>query len=168
MIADYNFIKYHGSFERHLARHFANSGVPGSIFTARRFSTPRQVVDVAYDSISGLYEGRTMTHIVPFSEIIGLDSLIPLVSVPKGASVKRGTRTKGKDAGRANSYTLNFVYGMERIPTNQMVIIAGPVLGNEEKHAFLTIYPGRYAPDFSDRKFWSQHGLIQPALKKGR
>ena len=95
MIADYDFIKYHLLFERHLARHFENSGIAGSVFTARSLSTPRQVIDLAYNAIAGIYEGHRLVHILPFNGSIGLDALVHLSSVPKGVSIKRETTRLG-------------------------------------------------------------------------
>ncbi|MEK6888655.1 MAG: hypothetical protein AABW80_00950 [Nanoarchaeota archaeon] len=158
MITEYHFVKYYPEFMKHIKRHFPGSGITGSVFTGR-FRNPRQVIDFAYDAISSLYEGRQLIKIAKLDEIIGLSAVVPLLSIPKHVTVRRETRIKKRDAGRSPSYTVLVAYGMKRIPTRQMVIIAEP-LPERKIHTFSTIHPGTYAPDFTDTDFWKNHVFI--------
>ena len=158
----YHFEKYLPAFMHHLARHFPGSGVPGSVFTATDLNTPRKVIHYAYEKIKDQYEGRKLVTPIDCGRIIGLEALIALREVPRGIRIKRVSRiTKGQDASRKSSYTVNVVKGLAMPPTTLMTIVAEPIAGRENAHAFTSIFPGRFAPDFSDSAFWARHALIE-------
>lgn len=159
MISEFHFQKYYGPFMEHIKRHFPGSKIAGSVFQGK-FRKPRDVIDFAYDYIANQYNGQRLVRIARFSEVIGLDGIIDLREIPEGVAVKRETRTKKERGGRPQNYTVLVAYGLKKVPTNQMVIVAEPVSG-KRIHAFSTIYPGSYAPDFSDTKFWREHAFVK-------
>lgn len=160
----YNFDIYRGDVVKHIERHFVGSKVPGSLFLPKVFRNAREVIDFAYNQIND-YEGRKIVREFDCERIIGLDGLILLKDVPIHAKVKRDKRESGKKhiayLGRPNNYTINKVVGIELIPTSFLTIIVGPLDKREEVHGFISIYPGRLAPNFSDKNFWGKHALIE-------
>lgn len=153
-----NFQKYYPLFLDHIKRHFKESGVPGSIFTSPDFDSPKKVIDYAYSLIENEYKGVKLIKEVDLGQIIGLDALIPLSEVPEHCNVKREIRIIEDDE---PPYTVYVVTGIPLRETSKMVIIAEPVPGENGIHAFSSIYPGRYAPDFSDKEFWETHAFIK-------
>ena len=155
---DFNFDRYNGDFQKHLARHLPGSKIAGSVFTHPRFRTTRQIIDYAYEQIKEDYVGRRLVREIEYHENVGLEGIILVREVPRHFKIKRGTRVKkAKDSKRSPSYTALIVEGLARPKTNRMVIIAEPVDGI---HRFSSIYPGRYAPEFDDAKFWRENALI--------
>ena len=161
MITDYHFEKYYLPFMQHLKRHFASGKTLGSIFTGNRFRTPRDVVDYAFEQIKNRYHGERLILQKNLDEIIGLEGIVKIKDLLPTTSFKRDTREKKKDsAKRAKNYTVWVAYGIKRQPTHNLVIIAEPLPSNPNIHTFSSIYPGKYAPDFDDAKFWNEHAFI--------
>ncbi|MDP3881308.1 MAG: hypothetical protein Q8Q31_00320 [Nanoarchaeota archaeon] len=144
----------------HVKIHLPGSHTSGSIFTHPKFRTARNVADYAYDQISGIYKGQRLVLTVDFGEMVGLEGVIAIKEIPKHIPVKRVGRERKSYGKRPHSYTVPVAYGIKRTPTNKITIIAEPVVDNGNLHAFSSIFPGNYAPDFSDVKFWNQHALI--------
>lgn len=163
MISDY-FKKYHAPFIRHLKRHFKGSDILGSKFTGARFPTIKEVIDYAYAEIAPLYDsGKKLVIERTFPQIIGLEGIIALSDLPSQTQIYKESREKEFDSflGRQEEYEVNVVYGIQRKTTNNLVIVAGPIPASDPVvHTFLSIYPGRYAPDFDDSKFWNEHAFI--------
>lgn len=152
----------------HVARHFPSSPTSGSKFIGR-FKKPEEVTKYAWEKIEHEYQGRLLIRQVEFSESIGLEALIPLKDIPLHVTRKRVNReVTEKGSKRPVTYSIWTTYEMSLQPTKSMTIIAGPWEGNQEIHTFLTIYPGRYAPDFTDKKFWRNHALISTTGHKPR
>jgi hypothetical protein len=162
------FQPFYPSALRHIERHFPHNSTPGSKFNSR-FKDPKEVAEYAWEKIKYAYRGELLIREINFQEVIGLEALIALKDIPKGVGIKKRTReipNKNKP-GRYNSYTIWTAEDMRLQETKTMTVIAGP-LERTRVHTFLTIYPGRYAPDFSDQEFWSKHALISPRKQKKR
>jgi len=158
----YKFEIYHHSFLEHVKSHLANSKKAGSIFTNPKLQTPRQIADYAWEKIKNRYAGRRMGIEIDCGEVVGLEALVPISELPSKTKTKREIRGRGKDlTGRAKGYTVWIAYGIKKPETTKLTIIAGPVKGNENIHAFESVYPGRWAPDFTNSKFWNTHAFIR-------
>ena len=153
MIKDYDFIRYDKEFMMHLSeRHFPNSPLPGSIFTGQKFKNPRAVIDGAYLLISDDYNGKRLEKVLTFDYVIGLDSIIPISDIPGFVKIEKVKR---------RGFEVNVVHNVRKIRTRQMVVIAGPLKRESIIHTFLSIYPGRFAPELSDKTFWQNHAFIE-------
>ncbi len=150
MLKDYKF-ETNSEFREHLKeRHFGESAV-GSVFYKEAFSSPEELIEFALGKI-GDYSGELLVREVKMPYPIGLDAVVSLDELPEGVEVKKEIR---------DEVSVNVVYNVKRKPTNQIVIIAGPLddLGKPGKHGFRTIFPGEYCPDFTDEKFWKKHAF---------
>ncbi len=174
-IENYNFKKYNQELVDHLARHLQGSQTTGSHFMKKSFPTAKSLIDFAYEHLQE-YNGNKLVKSVDAGKTIGYDSLISLDNLPESATISQEPR--GRDG-----YLANMVRGVEKQPTNKMIIIAGPI--NEINHGFYTIYPGEIAPPFpvdkdklvemkysgkelidqielnqSYEDFWNNHGFV--------
>ncbi len=158
---EYHFKKYFAPTLGHLQRHLWDSKVPGSVFD-KRFQSPRQIADYAYDLIKDRYAGQRLEITLSCREIIGEEGIIALKDLPLQTCYKRERRLQ-KEKGvqvRSPGYTVLVVHGIVRKPTNLITILAEPLPGKERIHVFSAIYPGARAPDFSNKAYWSTHALI--------
>lgn len=163
-INGFNFDKYNPVVLEHIERHFVGSDVPGSLFLPRAFKDAKAVVNFAYNHILD-YDGKKIIREVNCGKIIGLDALVERAKIPEHFGVQRKMRetsNRGKKymGDRAISYSTQIVEGMELIPTEILTVVAGP-FPDCKKHGFISIYPGRSAPNFSDKRFWREHVLIE-------
>ncbi len=159
------FIKYHPMYIDHVRLHLGGTKMPGSVFTAPYLRTPQQVADFAYSKMRDQYNGIRKAFVFDCRDIIGLDSLIAIRDIPPHTTIKIENREpkarKFVGGPRPVSYSVNIAYGLHRRPTSRIVILAGPVEGSPNDHAFYTIYPGEYAPDFTEKVFWRNHAFIR-------
>lgn len=176
VLKGYDFVKYDSKQMEHLARHLEGSETAGSHFSRGAFPTAKDLVDYAVGHIQD-YSGQRLVREIDTGRIIGYDSLTSLKALPTWTKVSQEPR--GRD-----SYLANIVRGIAKIPTSQMVVVAGP-LREQGKHGFYTIFPGQNAPSFpltkeklaeigysgeelekqaqlnqSYKDFWDSHGFI--------
>ncbi|OGJ21481.1 hypothetical protein A3K73_00760 [Candidatus Pacearchaeota archaeon RBG_13_36_9] len=148
-IGDYIFTRYEAEFFKHLKRHFPKGKTVGSIFT--EFKSPRKLIDFAWEKLQEAgYNGERKVIGLDFPLPIGLEGVVNLSDIPSGTEVKRETRD--------GIHKVNVIYGIEKKPTNHLVIIAGPTTRG---HGFISIYPGKYYPGIEESPgFWRTHGFI--------
>jgi hypothetical protein len=175
-ITSYNFEKYNPAQMAHIARHLEGSNTQGSHFIAGAFPDAKSLVDFAYEQILD-YAGQKLVREVDLGRTIGHDSLVALDSLPEGATITQEPR------GRIG-YLVNIIRGIQKKPTSNMVIVAGPSR-DKRQHGFYTIFPGANAPAFplpkdelrrmgfngrelkmqlreneTYREFWARHGFV--------
>lgn len=157
MIEDYNFVKYDVEFMDHLARHIRGSETVGSTF--RGELDPKDIVDYAFEKIRRPYSGEKKAFEISVPFAVGYDGVIHLSKVPRGIEVRKLVRD-----GR---HEVNVVSGIRKIPTRNLVVVAGPMEGTE-KHGFLSIYPGQACPPMENREFWERHAFIDDSTQESR
>lgn len=175
-IENYDFVKYDPMQMEHIGKHLEGSETAGSYFSKGAFSSAKDLVDYAVEHIQD-YAGKRLVKEIDVGRIIGYDSLSSLENLPEQARVSQ--KPRGRDG-----YLVNIVRGIEKHPTSQMVIVAGP-LREQGKHGFYTIFPGANAPSFplareklvefgysgdelekqvnlnkTYKNFWDNHGFI--------
>jgi hypothetical protein len=175
-LEDYNFVKYDEEKMTHLDRHLEGSVTTGSHFKKGVFPNSKSLIDYALGSIND-YEGKRMVKEVECDKIVGYDSLISLDNLSENIKITREPRGK-------NEYLVNIVEGIDKTPTTDMVIVAGPL--DETEHGFYTIFPGKNAPSFpvtreqlvefgyegqgledavkqnkNYKEFWDNHGFVK-------
>ncbi len=157
---EYHIERNYQPFIEHLKNnHFPGRKAVGSVFDTKVFREPKDVIDYAYNQVKHRYRGRRMIFSINCRKIIGLESLISLDEIPAGTTIRKEMRGEKKSSKRSPGYTVWKVYGIKKRPTNKMVIILEPVPERGNLHRFSSIYPGRYAPDFDDKEFWSRHAF---------
>ncbi|MAG07226.1 hypothetical protein CMI46_00215 [Candidatus Pacearchaeota archaeon] len=141
-IDNYEFIAYDKSIIKHLKRHLAKSNVPGSYFKKDIFPTSKDLIDFAIKQIDS-YHGRKKVINIKMNKIIGYDSIISKNKVPSGIKIIRKKREK-------EGFYFNFVKGLNKKPTKNLVIIIGPL--SSKRHGILTIFPGKNHPPLPKTK----------------
>lgn len=151
-IGDYIFTRYEAGFFQHLRRHFPKGKILGSVFTDY-FPSPRKVIDFAWKEIQERgYNGKKTTIELDLPNAIGLEGVIALSNLPQGAEPKRELRDE--------KHEVNIVSGIEKKPTNHLVIHIGPL--EKGGDGFTSIYPGQFCPDIDeDPGFWDKHAFIE-------
>ena len=151
-IGDYIFTRYESDFFTHLKRHFPKGKTIGSTFN-NYFPSPRAVIDFAWEKIQTKgYNGKNTIIELDLPEPIGLEGVMALSDLPTGAEVKEDIRDK--------KHKVNVVSGIEKKPTNHLVIIIGPLKTGRD--GFTSIYPGQFCPDIDkDPGFWDKHAFIE-------
>jgi len=149
----YNFEAFDEETLRHLDRHFEETGI-GSVFFKHIFPDAKKLVDFALRYIQD-YNGNLMIRELDLPYDIGLDAVISLDELPEGFEIKKELR----DGTDTKKIPVNVVYGIKRKLTTHIVIIAGPK--ESGRHGIYTIYPGKYCPDLTDKKFWERHAFIK-------
>jgi len=151
-IGNYIFTRYEADFFKHLKRHFPKGKTVGSTFNDC-FTSPRKVIDFAWKKIQTTgYNGKDTTIELNFSRPIGLEGVIALSDLPAGAEVKQDIRDE--------KHKVNVVSGIEKKPTNHLVITMGPL--EKGGHGFKSIYPGKFCPDIDKEPgFWKTHAFIK-------
>lgn len=150
-IGEYDFIKYSQKFIHHLAKHFPENETIGSEFTY--FENPVHAIDTAFDIlVEDGYEGERKIIEYEFPYKIGLEGIISLEELPRDTEVMKKIEDE--------EYEVNVVTGIPKKPTNNMVIVAGPL--DETHHGFYSICPGKYYPQiYEDPDFWEIHAFIE-------
>lgn len=97
------------------------------------------------------YNGKRDVIELDFPEAIGLEGVVALSELPSKAELKRELRDE--------QHEVKVVSGIEKKPTNHLVIIAEPL--KTGRHGFTSIYPGEYCPELTDKKFWDAHAFIR-------
>jgi hypothetical protein len=138
-LKEYDFVKYEPKQMEHLERHLEGSETVGSHFARGAFPTAKDLIDYACGHIQD-YAGQRLVREVDAGRTLGYDSLTSLDGLPEQAITSQEPR--GKDG-----YLVNVVRGIEKSPTSQVVVVAGP-LREKDKHGFYTIFPGQNAPSF--------------------
>ncbi|MEK6893642.1 MAG: hypothetical protein AABX07_05580 [Nanoarchaeota archaeon] len=157
----YNIERNYQLFIEHLrSNHFPGGEAAGSVFDTKVFRGPKDVIEYAYNKVKYRYRGERMIFSVNCGRTIGLESLTSLDEIPAGTTIRKEIRGEKKGSKRSPGYTVWKAYGLKMRPTSKMVIILEPVPEKENLHRFSSIYPGRYAPDFDDKEFWSGHAFI--------
>lgn len=146
-----------GEFQlRRLARKLEGSPTKGSVFCRSVFPTPESLVEFAFEHL-GNYQGRKMIVIRDLPHTVGYEGIVEL-SDPRMEGVP-------KELGWTRWGTMVWtVRSLEKLPTNRLVIIAGPKKrGRRSNHTIYTIHPGMVTPyrsDFDYGYFWRTHALI--------
>ena len=175
-LKDYNFVKYESEQMEHIARHLEGSETAGSHFAKGAFPTAKDLIDYAVEHIQD-YSGQRLVREIDAGRTIGYNSLTLLEGLPEQSRISQEPRGR-------EGYLTNIVRGVAKLPTSQMVVVAGP-LRNDGEHGFYTIFPGKNAPSFpltgkklsemgysgkeleeqiklnqSYKDFWDNHGFI--------
>ena len=166
-IQDYHFDQYNETALRHIAEgHLQGAHLPGSQFLPERFPSAEAVVAFVLQLLE--HQGHLLTEYdrspvaeeLEAGETIGYDAIVELDSVPAHAETR--TEARGLDG-----FQVSVVSGIEKPPTSKLVVVAGPLEGQPEKHGFYTIHPGKKAPPFPfSETTLRQEGFEGEALAK--
>jgi len=154
-LTDFNFV-VEPSQLRHLARNIEGNKSRGSVFFREVFPTPESIANFALAQLTD-YRGRRIEREVNLSYPVGYEGVISL-SDPRMDEFCAEMRR------RANGGVIWDVRGIERLPTSQVVIIAGPrKRGTNPRHILYTVHPGMRTPspsEFGYNYFWRTHAMI--------
>lgn len=143
-INGYNFIKYDKRLIKHINRHISGSKVPGSYFKKSVFPNAMSLIKFALKHIKS-YNGKIKFIELNMPKVIGYDSIIARNKIPKTLKIRQKKRERA-----AFSYPINYVKGIAKKPTKNIVIAIGPLSKNS--HGILSIFPGKNYPPFPQTK----------------
>ncbi len=166
-IFDYDFRPYEEKRIGHIQRHF-DSDRWGSFFSVDFFNDAKDVADYAYKYLRAfpdIYKGEKIEIQVNVGEVVGFNGVVCLDDLPKDCDLKYVN-------GNRSGCSYPVIGNVERMPTNKMVIVAGPLRkrkGLESGlHGFYTIFPGIWAPPLPASESRIRKRFSGNELKKAR